>query len=119
MKQHLTIKRIYEPPAPDDGLRVLIDRIWPRGLSKADAPFDHWFKDAAPSTALRQWFGHQPARWPEFRTRYAAELDANAEAVARLRALVVGQRATLLYSAHDSERNNAVVLREYLAAHKP
>lgn len=118
MKQHLTVKRIYEPAAPDDGIRVLIDRIWPRGLSKAEASFDYWIKDIAPSTALRKWFGHAPERWPEFRTRYTAELDANPVAVARLRALVAGRRATLLFSAHDSERNNAVALCEYLGAHK-
>jgi len=110
-------KRVYEPSSPDDGVRVLVDRIWPRGIRKADAALDHWIKDVAPSSGLRKWFGHQPERWAEFRTRYARELDANPEAVAELRAVLKGGTVTLLYAARDVDHNNAVALREYLRLH--
>ncbi|MGB6451027.1 MAG: DUF488 domain-containing protein [Steroidobacteraceae bacterium] len=111
----LHLKRIYDPPSPDDGLRVLVDRLWPRGLTKDAARIDLWVKDIAPSAALRQWFGHDPARWPEFRKRYRKELAANLETVATLRGAMTGaKRVTLLYGAKDEERNNAVVLRETL-----
>ena len=110
----LTVKRIYEPPAPDDGQRVLVDRIWPRGISKADAALTLWLKDIAPSNELRKWFGHEPARWAEFRKRYAIELDGNGEAVKELRGLLRKGRVTLLYGAHDEAHNNAVALAGYL-----
>lgn len=110
----LKIKRVYDDPSPDDGLRILVDRIWPRGLTKAKAQIDHWAKDAAPSTALRQWFGHDPARWTEFTKRYRAELASDPAALDALRALCKGRRATLLYAARDTVHNQAAVLRDLL-----
>lgn len=108
------LKRIYAPAAAGDGARVLVDRLWPRGVSKARAALTLWHKDAAPSTALRQWFGHDPARWQEFRRRYRAELRANGPALAPLRDLATREPVTLLYGARDEEHNEAVILREYL-----
>ena len=109
------LKRAYDPPAASDGERVLVDRIWPRGVAKADAKIDLWLKDVAPSTTLRKWFGHDPARWPAFRERYRAELAHNA-ALATLAALVHAKgRVTLVYAARDTQHNNAVVLRDVLA----
>lgn len=113
----IVIRRIYLPPTADDGVRVLVDRLWPRGVGKADAALDLWARDVAPSPALRQWFGHDPARWNEFRRRYRAELDAAPAAVAQLRALrAPGRRLTLLYAARDEQHNHARVLCEYLLA---
>jgi uncharacterized protein YeaO (DUF488 family) len=101
--------------APDDtGARYLVDRVWPRGVRKESLHLAGWARDAAPSTELRRWFGHDLARWPEFRRRYVAELDARPEAWALLRAAAVDSDVVLLYSAHDREHNNAVVLRDYL-----
>lgn len=111
----LKIKRVYEPKDEDDGQHVLVDRIWPRGVRKGALGDTIWLKDLAPSTALRQWFGHRPERWAEFRKRYWAELDRSPEAVATLRALLKRGRVTLLYSARDAEHNQAVALRDYLA----
>lgn len=111
---HLRLKRAYEPAAPEDGVRILIDRLWPRGVSKAQAALDDWMKEIAPSTELRQWFAHDPARWPEFRRRYKAELKHHAEALDHIRALAKKQTVTLVYSAHDEEHNDAVVLKEIL-----
>ena len=116
MTVDLTVKRIYEPPAPDDGQRVLVDRIWPRGISKEDAALTLWLKEIAPSDELRKWFGHQAARWAEFQKRYRAELDGNGEAVAQLRGLLRHGKVTLLYGAHDEAHNNAVALAGYLRA---
>jgi len=110
----LAVKRIYELPAPDDGQRVLVDRIWPRGVSKQDAALTLWLKEIAPSDDLRAWFGHEPERWAEFQKRYRAELGGNEEAVAQLRALLVKGKVTLLYGAHDETHNNAVALAGYL-----
>lgn len=110
----LMVKRIYEPPAPCDGQRVLVDRIWPRGVSKEHAALALWLKEVAPSDALRNWFGHEPARWAEFRKRYGAELDGNEEAVAQLHGLLRNGKVTLLYGAHDEAHNNAVALAGYL-----
>lgn len=111
----IQLKRVYDPASPDDGLRVLVDRLWPRGLKKDAARIDTWAKDIAPSTELRQWFGHDPARWAQFRERYQAELAANEEQVTTLRAAVKkAKRVTLLFGAKDEEHNNAVVLREAL-----
>lgn len=110
----LRIKRVYDPPATDDGYRVLVDRIWPRGLSKDVAQIDEWLKDVAPSTALRKWFGHDPEKWKEFLRRYFRELDAKPVAVTRLRTLARGQRVTLLFAAQDIDHNNAVALKAYL-----
>lgn len=109
------IKRVYEPRARTDGHQVLVDRIWPRGIRKEQLADVTWLKDLAPSTALRTWFGHRPDRWEEFRARYRAELDRNADAVSQLRTLCARGRVTLLYSARDEEHNQAVVLAEYLA----
>ncbi len=111
----LRIKRVYDPPAKSDGLRVLVDRLWPRGLSKQSAKIDHWLRDVAPSGRLRKWFGHDPAKWKEFRKRYTKELNGSPEAVNELRKLLSKRQATLLFGAKDAERNNAVVLRDYLA----
>lgn len=110
----LRVKRIYEPAADDDGQRVLVDRIWPRGVSKKDAALAAWLKDIAPSTALRQWFGHDPARWQVFAERYRHELDANPAEVERLKALVRAGPVTLVYSARDTAHNQALVLADYI-----
>jgi uncharacterized protein YeaO (DUF488 family) len=110
----LMIKRVYEPQSDADGFRVLIDRLWPRGLSKAKAAVDLWLRDIAPSTALRTWFNHDPARWTGFRCRYAAELDRIPAVVDQLLNQVRQGRVTLLYSAQHETCNNAVALNEYL-----
>jgi uncharacterized protein YeaO (DUF488 family) len=107
------IKRVYEPAKPSDGIRVLVDRLWPRGVSKAKAKLDHWMKDVAPSPQLRTWFGHKPERFAEFRKRYREELAAN-PAVAELRKLGKNRRVTLLYGARDPKINQAVVLQAAL-----
>lgn len=107
----IQVKRAYDPPAASDGMRVLVDRLWPRGLKREDAKIDLWLKDVAPSADLRRWFGHDPARWPGFQERYRAELAGNA-ALDELRATVKHhKRVTLLFAAKDTEHNNAVVLR--------
>ncbi len=111
----IRIKRAYDPPEPEDGARVLVDRLWPRGLRKEAAALTLWLKDIAPSAALRQWFGHDPSRWDEFVRRYRAELGGNQEAVGRLADLLRQQTVTLLYAAHDQEHNNARALALYLA----
>jgi len=108
------LKRIYEPRARSDGYRVLVDRVWPRGMSKEKAAIDQWAKELAPSTALRKWFGHDPARWREFRSRYRRELKVSAEALADLRGRCSRQRVTLVFSARDERHNQAVVLKEIL-----
>jgi uncharacterized protein YeaO (DUF488 family) len=109
----ISIKRAYEPPSDSDGRRVLVDRLWPRGISKAEARLDDWMKDVAPSDALRRWFGHQPERWGEFRRRYREELDGN-PAVETLRKLAAEGPLTLVYGARDEAHNDAVVLAERL-----
>lgn len=116
MASTLRIKRAYDAPAAADGQRILVDRLWPRGLSRDRAHLDHWAKDVAPSDDLRRWFGHDPGKWDEFRARYREELAGNAGAVAALRARIGGKAATLVYAAHDAGHNNAVVLRDYLAS---
>jgi len=108
------LKRAYEPPAAADGARILVDRLWPRGVSKADAAIDQWIKQIAPSTALRKWFGHDPARWQEFRRRYAIELRDHPAELSTLRALARQGPVTLVYSAHDEVHNDAVALRAFL-----
>ena len=110
----IRIKRIYEPAARGDGWRVLVDRLWPRGLSKEKAGIDLWLRDVAPSSALRVWFGHEPARWPEFRARYHAELRTNPEALAPLLRKARTGTLTLLYSARDERFNQAAALKAYL-----
>jgi uncharacterized protein YeaO (DUF488 family) len=111
---HVRLKRVYEPPSPEDGVRVLVDRLWPRGLRKADAAVDRWMKDVAPSTELRQWFGHDPERWQEFRRRYARELQQHSTSIGELRELVRHDTVTLVFGARDEEHNDAVVLREVI-----
>ncbi len=111
----IRIKRVYERPAPEDGVRILVDRLWPRGLSKEAAALDHWFKDIAPSPELRTWFDHREDRFDEFKQRYRLELKAN-PALAEFRKLAKPGKATLLYAAHDEKVNHAVVLAEYLQA---
>lgn len=113
----IRVKRVYDAVAADDGWRVLVDRIWPRALSKAQVHADAWLKDVAPSTALRQWFAHDRAKWEGFVQRYAQELDANPAALAPLREAAQRGRLTLLYAARDSECNQAVALRAYLLHH--
>jgi uncharacterized protein YeaO (DUF488 family) len=108
------IKRAYEAPSPHDGTRVLVDRLWPRGVKKADAGISQWMKEIAPSNELRKWFGHDPERWEEFRRRYKAELTGKRELVGQLRDLARKGPLTLVYSAHDEAHNQAVVLRERL-----
>ncbi|HVI59550.1 MAG TPA: DUF488 family protein [Luteimonas sp.] len=107
-------KRAYLPAADGDGRRILVDRLWPRGLARAALADVPWVKSVAPSDALRKWFGHEPAKWDEFRRRYFAELDANPDAVAELRGHLARGRNTLLFGARDEAHNNAVALREYL-----
>jgi uncharacterized protein YeaO (DUF488 family) len=102
------------PAEPDDGIRILVDRLWPRGVSKAEASLDNWMKDIAPSSELRKWFGHDPARWTEFQHRYRAELRQHAQELDRIRALAKKKTVTLVYGAHDEAHNDAVVLREVL-----
>jgi len=110
----ILVKRIYEPAAKSDGFRVLVDRLWPRGISKSDAKLDFWLPDIGPSTKLRQWFNHDPARWEEFQRRYHAELDDKHELVAELKGRAKKGTMTLLYSAKDEQHNQAVALRSYL-----
>jgi len=109
------IKRIYEEPDPSDGRRILVDRLWPRGRSKEAAHVDWWLKEIAPSVELRRWFGHDPAKWQEFKARYEEELEAKRPLLAELRALAAKETITLLYGARDQEHNNAELLRELLA----
>ena len=113
----LRAKRVYAAASPEDGHRVLVDRLWPRGLSKEKLGDIPWVKSVAPSDALRKWFGHDPAKWDAFRRRYFAELDANPEGVAALRAHLARGRNTLLFGARDEAHNNAVALCEYLRRH--
>jgi uncharacterized protein YeaO (DUF488 family) len=113
-KPALRTKRAYEPPAASDGRRILIDRLWPRGLTKAKARIDYWARAIAPSDALRKWYAHDTAKWVEFKRRYFAELDANPEGVEALREHL-GVDATLVFGARETERNNATALLEYLA----
>ncbi len=112
----IRVKRIYDPPDRHDGFRVLVDRIWPRGVRKEDAKVDLWLKDVAPSAELRRWFGHDPERWAEFRRRYRAELKDRPEALKLLRDKALGGTVTLLFAARDPERNKAVALAEIVAS---
>jgi uncharacterized protein YeaO (DUF488 family) len=108
------LKRVYEPASRTDGTRILVDRLWPRGLSKEDAAIDHWCKELAPSTVLRQWFGHEPERWVEFRKRYRAEIAQQPKALAELRAFARKGPITLVFAARDELHNDAVVIYELL-----
>lgn len=112
----ISLKRAYDPASKDDGVRFLVERLWPRGVKKSALRLDAWLKDVAPSTELRQWFSHDPAKWTEFRRRYSAELHAKPEALEPIVNAARRGRVTLVFSSHDTERNNAVVLRTYLAS---
>jgi uncharacterized protein YeaO (DUF488 family) len=109
-------KRVYEKPTASDGIRLLIDRVWPRGLKKSDLAFADWLKDVAPSDRLRKWFGHDPRRWNEFRRRYFAELRAKADTWGPILEIVRESNVALLYGARDCEHNNAAALKEFLIA---
>jgi len=111
---NVKLKRVYDPPAASDGTRILVDRLWPRGVKKANAAIDQWDKSIAPSTRLRNWFGHDPARWQEFRQRYASEIHGRREELAALRARAESGRITLIFAAHDKMHNHAIVLRDVL-----
>lgn len=108
------IKRAYEKPDPSDGFRVLVDRLWPRGVSKDAARIDLWLKEIAPSSELRKWFNHDPAHWNEFQHRYFLEIEKHPEAIALLAAAVRKKPVTLVYGAKDEEHNNAVALKEFI-----
>ena len=110
----LHVKRIYETPKAKDGARYLVDRLWPWGMKKENLIMDAWLKEVAPSTELRRWFGHDPAKWDEFQRRYRAELDANPDAWKLLLKSARQGNVTLLYSARDTEHNNAIVLKSYI-----
>lgn len=110
----IQIKRVYEPPTKADGKRILVDRLWPRGLSKEEAAVDVWLKEIAPSNELRKWFSHDPAKWPEFEKRYLAELQRDPNSLSQLKGIVHQGKATLLYGAKDEEHNQAVVLQKLL-----
>lgn len=114
---NIGIKRVYEPAAAGDGYRVLVDRVWPRGITKERAAVDLWLKQVAPSTELRKWFGHEPARWEEFRRRYGAELDDVRALLDDLRQHAAKAPLTLVYSARDEAHNQAVVLKQVLETH--
>ncbi len=111
---NLSIKRVYEPPSPEDGCRLLAERLWPRGLRKDSARLDGWMREAAPSTPLRQWFSHQVPRWEEFQRRYRLELEANRDAWQPILDAAAKGRVTLLFSSRDTEHNNVVALRAFL-----
>jgi uncharacterized protein YeaO (DUF488 family) len=110
----IKLKRAYEPGSKDDGLRILVERLWPRGVSKRRAQIGLWLKNVAPSTELRQWYGHDPARWPQFRKRYWAELKAQGDVLALLKYVTEERTVTFVYAASDEERNSAVALKEFL-----
>jgi uncharacterized protein YeaO (DUF488 family) len=110
----IRLKRVYEKPAGADGRRVLVDRLWPRGLTKQEAQIDDWLKEVAPSNRLRKWFGHDPARWTEFKKRYAAELKGHRGQAEQLAQKAKKRTITLLFGAKDVEHNNAVAFKEYI-----
>lgn len=110
----LQLKRVYEPPTDIDGTRILVDRLWPRGLSKTEAKVDFWAKEVAPSNELRRWYQHEQEKWPEFHRKYVAELQGNPGPVQELIAKIGNENATLLFSSKETSLNNAAVLKEYL-----
>ena len=111
----IKLKRAYESPEPSDGMRILVDRVWPRGIKKADAAIDLWLRDIAPRTELRRWFGHRPERWAEFRRRYLAELQEQPELVEEIRKAAHDGSVTLIYAARDEAHDNAIVLKELVS----
>src|SRR6187401_373017 len=110
----IRLKRAYDRPAQRDGLRILVERLWPRGVSKKEAAIDLWLKDVAPSTELRKWYSHDPERWPEFRRHYWAELKQQGDLLLLLKHRTTEGSVTFVYAAHDEEHNSAVALKEYL-----
>jgi uncharacterized protein YeaO (DUF488 family) len=110
----IQIRRVYEPPAPEDGARLLVDRLWPRGVKKEKLQLAGWLKEVAPSDSLRHWFDHEPARWEEFQTRYAAELKANPKAWEPILQAARDGKVTLLFAAKDADHNNAIALKAFL-----
>lgn len=110
----IKIKRVYDEAKKEDGKRILVDRLWPRGLTKTRAKVDLWLKEISPSTALRRWFGHEPSKWADFKRRYSAELERNRDQVALLKQEIAAGKVTLIYGAKDQEHNAAVVLKEFL-----
>ena len=117
-KHQIQIKRVYDEPSPEDGTRFLVDRLWPRGVKKSKLAGVDWLKDVAPSTPLREWFGHEPSKWTEFRKRYRAELMKNSDAWKPFLNAVKKSDITLLYGAKNREINHAVVLKEFLEKHR-
>jgi uncharacterized protein YeaO (DUF488 family) len=115
--KEIKLKRVYDPPSQTDGTRILVERLWPRGIKKSDLKLDTWLKEVAPSTELRKWFSHDPAKWNEFQKKYTLELRANKEALEPLLQALRKGAVTLLYSSHDTEHNNAVCLKNYLMLH--
>jgi len=115
---NIKLKRAYQSPARSDGTRVLIDRLWPRGVKKVDLKIDEWMKDISPTTGLRKWFGHESARWPEFRCRYKAELRRHPKELERLRAVARQGQLTLVFAAHDEAHNDAIVVKEMLVGRR-
>jgi uncharacterized protein YeaO (DUF488 family) len=113
----IQVKRAYDPPSPDDGSRFLVDRLWPRGVKKEDLPLEGWLKDVAPSNELRRWFGHDPHKWSEFQERYWGELEDKPEAWRPLLDALKQGEVTLIYSARDTEHNNALALKTYIEQH--
>lgn len=111
---NVKLKRVYEPRTPEDGTRILVERLWPRGIKKEQAEIDRWAKDIAPSTELRKWFGHDSDRWQEFRRRYAEEVSRHPDELSKLRAMAKEGPVTLVFSGHDEAHNNAIVLRDLL-----
>jgi uncharacterized protein YeaO (DUF488 family) len=114
LKNTIKVKRVYDDPSAEDGIRILVDRLWPRGLKKEAARLDDWLKEIAPSNELRKWFGHDPDRWEEFKARYFHELERQNEAINKIKEKASSSTITLLFAARDETHNNAVALREYL-----
>lgn len=110
----IKLKRVYEKPSEQDGVRVLVERLWPRGLTKQDAEVHLWLKEIAPSAELRKWFGHEPGKWKEFQSRYKAELEAKAEEVLKLKQMAVNETVTLVFAARNERLNSALVLKSVL-----
>jgi len=108
------IKRVYVEPSKSDGIRILVDRLWPRGLTKEKAKVDVWLKDIAPTTELRKWFNHEPSKWPEFKKKYWAEISKNTDALSVLEKHLANGKVTIVYGAKDEEHNDAVVIKQYL-----
>lgn len=113
-RKKIRLKRVYEEPAKTDGTRVLVERLWPRGLTKEAAAVDEWMKEVSPSPALRKWYGHDADKWPEFQKRYRAELRASADAVDRLKKMAAQGPVTFVFAAKDEERSSAAVLKDYI-----